>query len=279
MSSNGDCARLPRGAPLVEKRPCDGAVFAIAGVSGDSYDISRPAVALHLMSDAALADPVNQREVREHCESYPSARLGRNCDAAACCGSPGPVACHHLEAADRGLRQGVASVRVALRRGQRRSADSVVAAGGLRDESVDPPGIRRAVGVREDQRATVGRQLPQPYIGHAPTMTNSVHNGTLVRIRCEHTHGTAPEHRHMPQPRWPQAMCIRAAPRPTLSVQPIRSHHRRHLVRQVAPIQTVTHPVHPTTQVSSNSSRRIRQPDARVSAPTCHFGHLASASP
>ena len=32
-------------------------------------------ITLHLMRDAALADPVNQREVREHCERYPNARL------------------------------------------------------------------------------------------------------------------------------------------------------------------------------------------------------------
>ena len=32
-------------------------------------------ITLHLMRDAALADPVNQREVREHCERYPDARL------------------------------------------------------------------------------------------------------------------------------------------------------------------------------------------------------------
>ena len=65
----------------------------------------------------------------------------------------GGVAPVDLEAADRRLRQGVDPVRIALRRGQQRGADAVVAAGGLHDEAVDLRRVRRAVGVRQDQRA------------------------------------------------------------------------------------------------------------------------------
>ena len=120
-------------------------------------------IALAVLAHLPLVDRIGQRRVAHQVQGDEPAALvrllphplgqeprRRRLLRVAGAGGVAPV---DLETADRGLRQRVDPVRVALRRGQQRGADAVVAAGRLHHEAVDLHGVRGAVGVREDQRA------------------------------------------------------------------------------------------------------------------------------